>query len=87
MKIICRASNRIFVGYPLCESSFTPVFEPLSDRSIGRDPEYIALNVQFTKDVATVATVLRMVPSFFRPYVISGSFGNSEKMLTLGSGS
>ncbi|KIM38724.1 hypothetical protein M413DRAFT_447671 [Hebeloma cylindrosporum] len=50
MNVICRVSNRIFVGRPLC-----------------RDPEFVALNVQYTKDVAVAGTLLRLVPTFLRP--------------------
>ncbi|KIM38977.1 hypothetical protein M413DRAFT_447338 [Hebeloma cylindrosporum] len=52
MDIICRASNRVFVGRPLC-----------------RDPDFIALNVQYTIDVFKTGALLRIVPTFLRPLV------------------
>ena len=73
MNIVCRASNRIFVGLPLCESS-TPVLQSLSDKNLGRDPDFVALNVQFTVDVVQAATLLRLFPPFLRPCVILGLY-------------
>ena len=69
MNIVCRASNRIFVGLPLCKSSIL-VFKSLSDMNPGRDPDFAALNVQFTTDVLQAAVLLRLFPPFLRPCVI-----------------
>ncbi|TFK34046.1 cytochrome P450 [Crucibulum laeve] len=52
MQIVCRASNRAFVGLPLC-----------------RNQDFVDLNVKFTVDVMTAATILRMLPHFMRPLV------------------
>jgi len=73
MSIVCRVSNRTFIGLPLCELS-TLVFISLSDKNLGRDPDFVALNVQFTADVAQAAAVLRLFPPFLRPCVILGEF-------------
>ncbi|CAA7265251.1 unnamed protein product [Cyclocybe aegerita] len=54
MKVVARASNRVFVGLPLC-----------------RDPEYTALNVQFTLDVVKTSSILCLFPRPFRPFVNS----------------
>ncbi|KAF8816993.1 cytochrome P450 [Phlegmacium glaucopus] len=54
MTVVSRASNRIFVGLPLC-----------------RNPDFVALNVQFTVDVIKTAFILRMVPDFLKPIVNS----------------
>ena len=38
---------------------------------IGRDFDWIKLNTVFTKDVATMAFLLRLFPAFLRPYVFA----------------
>ncbi|KAN0100066.1 Cytochrome P450 [Tylopilus felleus] len=48
--IVCRASNRSFVGLPLC-----------------RDPDYIALNIQFTINVLTGGLAIGFFPKFLKP--------------------
>ncbi|KAF8575896.1 cytochrome P450 [Ramaria rubella] len=50
LQIVARASNRIFVGAPLC-----------------RDPDYIALNIKFTVDIAKARMKLMLVPNFLKP--------------------
>jgi len=78
MNIVCRASNRIFVGLPHCESSIL-VFKSLSDMNPGRDPDFVALNVQFTADVLQAAALLHLFPPFLRPCVILGGLFLGEK--------
>lgn len=51
-EIICRASNRIFVGRPLC-----------------RNPDFVALNIQYTIDVVLAAALIRIVPRFLKLFV------------------
>ncbi|KAF8061617.1 cytochrome P450 [Lyophyllum atratum] len=50
MKIVCRTSNRLFVGLPLC-----------------RDPDYRALQVEFTVDVMKAARIINLFPNFLKP--------------------
>ena len=46
--IICRASNRVFVGLPLCEPPSCTLFRPLLTSVLpGRDPDWIHLNMQY----------------------------------------
>jgi len=52
MVTVCRVTNRLFVGLPLC-----------------RDPDYIALNVQFAIDLVTTGTIINTFPAFLRPLV------------------
>ncbi|KDR68416.1 hypothetical protein GALMADRAFT_215851 [Galerina marginata CBS 339.88] len=52
VKIVCRTSNRLFVGLPLC-----------------RNPDYMALNEQFTLDIAHGARVISMYPTALKPIV------------------
>lgn len=72
MKVVCRATNRVFVELPLCEPLPSPLQLfgiLLSEIQPGRNPEWVDLNVQFTVDVLTVSTALRATPAFLRPYV------------------
>ncbi|KDR68413.1 hypothetical protein GALMADRAFT_78764 [Galerina marginata CBS 339.88] len=52
VKIVCRISNRLFVGLPLC-----------------KNPDYRALNEQFTIDVAKGALLINMFPTSLKPVV------------------
>ncbi|KAH7926847.1 cytochrome P450 [Leucogyrophana mollusca] len=52
MQIVCRTSNRIFVGLPLC-----------------RDPDWRALNIQFTMDVVKGGAIINLFPTFMAPLV------------------
>ncbi|KAH7908171.1 cytochrome P450 [Hygrophoropsis aurantiaca] len=52
MQIVCRTSNRLFVGLPLC-----------------RDPDWRALNIQFTIDVVKGGAVINLFPRFMSPLV------------------
>ena len=65
MKVVCRASNRIFVGLPLCTCLLSFEYYVLS--LAGRNSDYVDLNVQFTIDVLKTAFILRMVPGFLKP--------------------
>ncbi|KAF9237104.1 cytochrome P450 [Melanogaster broomeanus] len=51
-KVICRTSNRIFVGLPLC-----------------RNPDWVALNIQFTLDVAKGGIIIGLFPKFMASVV------------------
>ncbi|RDB20448.1 hypothetical protein Hypma_012416 [Hypsizygus marmoreus] len=48
--IVCRTSNRLFVGLPLC-----------------RDPDYRALNEEFTIDVIKGGHIINLFPNFLKP--------------------
>ncbi|TFK43278.1 cytochrome P450 [Crucibulum laeve] len=52
MHIVCRTSNRLFVGLPLC-----------------RDPDYRALNEQFTIDVVKGSKIINLFPKILKPVV------------------
>ena len=65
MKVVCRASNRMFVGLPLCMWLLSLKYCTLSFE--GRDPDFVDLNVQYTVDVVKTATILRMLPNFLKP--------------------
>ncbi|KAF9236823.1 cytochrome P450 [Melanogaster broomeanus] len=50
--VICRATNRIFVGLPLC-----------------RNPDWVALNIQFTLDVVKGGIIIGLFPKIIAPLV------------------
>ena len=67
LKITGRASNRVLVGAPLCQDTFS--FETSGKRYLitnqpGRNPDYIDLNMQFTIKLLKTAGVLRLIPTF-----------------------
>ena len=65
--IVCRASNRIFVGVPLC-TCLSLCFLSFSENfATGRDPEWVKINVNYTIEVANKSQFLRKVPSLIRP--------------------
>ena len=75
MKVVCRASNRIFVGLPLCTClSIISLFffgeYCVLTSFAGRDSDFVDLNVNFTIDVIKTAFILQMVPPFLKPQVM-----------------
>lgn len=68
-QIVCRASNRVFVGLPMC--AYTPhilcsIAHKL-DYLIGKDPEYLKLVVNFPREVGKGRFVLGLVPTILKP--------------------
>jgi hypothetical protein len=66
MKVVCRASIRVFVGRPLCESLF--IHNIRAGRwhdPIDTNPDFVALNIQFTVDVIQTGALLRPPSSSF----------------------
>lgn len=70
MQVVCRTSNRLFVGLPLCGYCNRPVSQNVLrvDISTGRDPDYIKLNIQFTIEVAMAAQGINLFPDLLKPY-------------------
>ena len=75
-KIVARASNRVFVGVPLCAYlSFAGIERVLrTPRApltvcLGRKQDYLDLAIRFTMDVVKDRTILIFFPHFLRPYV------------------
>lgn len=75
MKIISQTSNRIIVGAPTCKppSQDFKCTQALHFHA-GRDPEYMALNIQFAIDVMIGAKVINLFPNFLKPYVAQCHF-------------
>ena len=70
--IICRASNRVFVGLPLCEPSSCPPFCPLlTSVLLGRDPDWIDLNMRYILRLAEGGLLVRLFPTPLKSYVAS----------------
>jgi hypothetical protein len=67
MKVVCRASNRIFVGLPLCTWLLSLELEYYVLSFAGRNTDFVDLNVKFTIDVIKTAFILRMVPEILKP--------------------
>ena len=66
--IVCRASNRMLVGLPLCESC--PVVNRILLNVTGRDPDFLELNKQFLVDVSKAFSLVNMVPPILQPYAL-----------------
>lgn len=68
-RIVCRTSNRLFVGLPLCKSSHTIPIAAFIVPNPGRNEEYTHLNLQFTDDVVTGAGMLMLPrPAWLKRY-------------------
>ena len=61
-------SNRVFVGLPLCEPPVTSVSTRFN-LNLGRDPDWIDLNIEHTLYVIKGAMIVRQFPTFLKPYV------------------
>ena len=67
-KIVARASNRVFVGLPLCA-----LFRRRCQRShqlmhplLGRNEEFLALPLRFTLDVMKDTVVMSITPDILK---------------------
>ena len=67
--IISRASNRLFVGLPLCESCSLSLYPLLILVTPGRDPDWIDLTIQFALFVGKGSIVIRLFPKLLKPSV------------------
>ena len=66
-KIVCRTTNRAFVGLPLCMLPVHLLFPSfLSSTALGRDSDWIDLNVQFTLDLIKCGVIIGLFPKFMR---------------------
>jgi hypothetical protein len=67
-KVVARASNRIFVGLPLCENYRVWRVNILLIR-VGRNDDYLDNAGSFAGDVALSGTLLKLVPAMLQPFV------------------
>ncbi|TFY79744.1 hypothetical protein EWM64_g4273 [Hericium alpestre] len=68
MKIVARTSNRIFVGLPLCTRLYMNALNS-AKLHLGRDPEWLKLNMDYTVDVIKGAQILSRFPEFMKPLI------------------
>ena len=69
--MVTRASNRIFVGVPLCGLSVHWVRLPhfLHDHLYtGRNEDWLSLNIDAAVETMKVAAFINLFPRFLRPY-------------------
>ena len=74
MEVVCRTSNRLFVGLPLCESRDCACCSrrtefAISSPSTGRNRDYVELNKRFTFDIFVGGQIIRLFPDILKPYV------------------
>src|SRR5579863_7191198 len=71
-QVICRATNRVFVGAPLCPRSF-PGFSVVQYEQmlfLGRNRDYQDLNLTFAVNVVKYGTVISFFPKPLKPCVV-----------------
>ena len=68
-EIICRTSNRVYVGLQLCEPSNRPhlLSSLLTSITPGRDPDWIDLNIRYSLDVGKGAAIVGLFPDLLKP--------------------
>jgi hypothetical protein len=64
---VCRISNRLFVGLPLCTLIIHRAYHLIYMCHLGRNSDWIELNIRYTIDAAIGAQILLMFPDFLRP--------------------
>jgi hypothetical protein len=72
-RVICRTSNRIFVGVPLCPQSFsgsTPLASFIHIFFSGRDRDYQNLNLAFAVHFIKIIRIISWFPEFLKPCVV-----------------
>lgn len=69
--VVTRASNRLFVGLPLCQydgSDLNHLAGKLTgDPCLGRDPEYCKIQQEWAFHIMVAAYVLNITPFFLKP--------------------
>ena len=72
--VVSRTSNRVFVGKDLCKSkskstsSICPCLRTDTNSPyLGKVPEWIQLNIDFTVELFSAAMVINPLPMFMRP--------------------
>lgn len=75
MQLICRTTNRLVVGAPLCEYIFSscPIMKPAHklNPTLGKNEEFRDLNINFAVDVSMSANYINLFPSWSHPFVKS----------------
>ena len=67
-KIVCRTTNRAFVGLPLCMLPVHLLFPSfLSSITLGRNSDWIDLNTRYTLDLVKSGVIIALFPKSVRP--------------------
>lgn len=66
-RVVFRASNRVFVGLPLCRCYFRHVDLIYLLFHKGRNDVFMGINVQHALDVVNVANSIKPYPFFMKP--------------------
>jgi hypothetical protein len=69
-RVICRTSNRIFVGVPLCPQLFYSFGHLYSYFFLGRDRDYQNLNLAFAVHVIKFVKIISWFPEPLKPCVV-----------------
>lgn len=67
-RVVCRASNRVFIGLPLC-TCFSCLHDTSSSEHVvlGRNPEYLEIVLQYARDVMKGRFIMTITPIFLKP--------------------
>ena len=70
-RIVCRTSNRVVVGAPLCAWSFVPQFgwKPVLTPYKGRDRDYQMMIMGHVENLIMSAFIISSFPEFLKPCV------------------
>ena len=72
-RVICRATNRIFVGIPLClwsHSGSSISSAACADFVLGRDHDYQTLNIAYAVNVQINGMIISLFPKPLKLYVL-----------------
>ena len=71
-QVICRVTNRVFVGAPLCPRYFPGFWFVQYERMLflGRDRDYQDLNLTFAVNVVKHGTIISFFPKLLKPCVV-----------------
>ncbi len=71
-RVVCQTTNRMLVGSPLCnflKESFHSFKALLMSIPIGRDRDYLNLNLDFSINIIKFAAIISIFPKSLKPYV------------------
>jgi hypothetical protein len=70
LQIVSRASNRVFVGAPLCSSRSSPLVPVSYGLShAGRDQTWLDFNINGPAEIMGIGTLLNLFPEWMLPLV------------------
>src|SRR5260370_39528294 len=72
-RVVCATTNRVFVGTPLCARKLSDPSLNSNRYLVGRDQDYLTLNLNFAANVIKFATIIGMFPKPLKSYVAMSS--------------